>query len=161
VGTAVLGGIMNSRLSAQTQGLQNEPFVTQMKGLDLGATASHFDGSFIQSVLNQDNQQHIKDLITKLPAASRPVAVASFDQFVDAAKLAFSHAIDNVFLVAASFMCISLGFVFFLPQIPLRSSDRPAMEEAGVLLEDELAQSDKDCQPRAHAADNKRSPAET
>ncbi len=156
VGTAVLGGIMNNRLTGQTQQLQNEPFVQQMKGLDFGATESHFDGSFIQAVLNQDNQQHIRDLIAQLPPASRPAAIASFDQFVGSSKLAFSHAIDNVFFVAACLMCVALVFVFFLPQIPLRSSERPATEEAGVLLEDEFAQSDEDCQPRAHAADNKR-----
>lgn len=156
VGTAVLGGIMNSHLTKQMQALQSEPFVTEMKSFDAGKTQGHFDGSFIQAVLNPEKQQQIKGLISKLPAASQSRAITDFNHFIASSKLAFSHAINNVFLAAACFMCVALVLVLFLPQIPLRSSDRPAMEEAGVLLEDELAQSDKDCQPRWEAAAHKK-----
>ena len=156
VGTAVLGGIMNSRLTKQMQALQSEPFVTAMKSFGAGKTQGHFDGSFIQAVLNPEKQQQIKGLISKLPAASQSRAITDFNHFIASSKLAFSHAINNVFLAAACFMCVALVLVLFLPQIPLRSSDRPAMEEAGVLLEDELAQSDKDCQPRWEAAAHKK-----
>jgi hypothetical protein len=67
---------------------------------------------------------------------------------VAAAKVSFSEAINNVFLVAGFLMLVALVIVLFLPEVPLRKSDRPVIEEAGVLLEDELGQSDEDCQPR-------------
>lgn len=156
VGTAVLGGIMNSRLTDQTGQLQNEPFVVQMNRLGMGASGSHFDGTFIQSVLNQENQQHIREMFSRIPAASRSQAASNFDEFVRSAKIAFSDAIDGVFLVAGCLMLVALIVVFFLPEIPLRRSDRPAMEEAGVVLEDEFGHSDKDNQPRMMAANTQR-----
>jgi MFS family permease len=156
VGTAILGGIMNSQLTKQMDNLQSDPFIAEVKQFDIGYTASHFDGSFIQSVLNRDNQQHIRDMLEKIPASYRTNTTADFNRFVNAAKVSFSEAIDKVFLVAGFLMVVALVIVFFLPEVPLRKSDRPSIEEAGVLLEDELGQSDEDCQPRVQAAERER-----
>ena len=156
VGTAVLGGIMNSRLTTQVERMQAEPFVVQMKQLRLGATGSHFDGSFIQLVLNRENQDAIRGMLSKAPPAYQPELNTNFDHFVNAAKIAFSDAVDGVFLWAALLMVIALVVVFFLPEIPLRRSDRPAIEEAGVVLEDELGHCDGDNQPRVIAAKSER-----
>jgi MFS family permease len=154
VGTAILGGIMNGRLTVQMDRLQNEPFLAQMKQFDTSGSASHFDGSFIQTVLNRDGQQHIQDMLSKIPAPYHDSATNNFNHFVASAKVSFSDAVDSVFLVAACLMAIALIIVFFLPEIPLRKSERPAMEEAGILLEDELGNADDDCQPRMQAAKN-------
>lgn len=154
VGTAILGGIMNSRLTAQMGRLQNEPFVAQLKQFDNGNMASHFDGSFIQTVLNKDAQQHFKDMLAKVPVPYHESAMNNFNHFIASAKVSFSDAVDSVFLVAACLMIAALVIVFFLPEIPLRKSDRPAMEEAGMMLEDELGNADDDCQPRMQAARN-------
>jgi EmrB/QacA subfamily drug resistance transporter len=156
VGTAVLGGVMNYGLDKQLGGLKQEPFVGLMSRFDKGATASHFDGSFVQGVLNPQNQQQIRGLIQKLPAANQPLITRSFNHFVGSAKVAFTTAVDDVFLVGGIFMIAALLIVIFLPQIPLRSSAHPAVEETGVMLDDELGQSDDDCQPRVQAASNKR-----
>ena len=155
VGTAILGGIMNSRLTAQMNVLQNEPFVAQFKQFDAGNTLSHFDGSFIQTVLNPEGQQQIRQVLTRLPGPSRTTAMNNFDRFISSAKLSFSHGIDGVFLVAGCLMLVALIVVFFLPEIPLRKSERPAMEETGMMLEDELGNADDDCQPRVQAASDK------
>jgi EmrB/QacA subfamily drug resistance transporter len=156
VGTAILGGIMNSRLTTQMGRLQSEPFVAQLKQFDNGNTASHFDGSFIQTVLNQDAQQHFKDMLSKVPAPYHETAMNNFNHFIASAKVSFSDAVDSVFLVAACLMIAALIIVFFLPEIPLRKSERTAMEEAGMLLEDELGNADNDCQPRMQAARNEK-----
>ena len=155
VGTAILGGIMNSRLTAQMNVLQNEPFVAQFKQFDAAKTLSHFDGSFIQTVLNPEGQQQIRQVLTKLPGSYRATAMNNFDQFISSAKLSFSHGIDGVFLVAGCLMLVALIVVFFLPEIPLRKSERPAMEETGIMLEDELGNADDECQPRVQAASDK------
>ena len=152
VGTAILGGIMNSRLTTQMENLQNEPFVAQLKQFDTGNTASHFDGSFIQTVLNQDGRQHISDMLSKIPAPYHANAMSSFNHFIESAKVSFSNAVDRVFLVAAFLMMAALIIVFFLPEIPLRKSAHPAMEETGMMLEDELGNADGDYQTRVQAA---------
>jgi EmrB/QacA subfamily drug resistance transporter len=156
VGTAILGGIMNSRLTAQMNHLQNEPFVAQLKQFDTSNTASHFDGSFIQTVLNRDGQQHIRDMLSKVPAPYRPSALNNFNHFIGSSKVSFSDAVDGVFLVAACLMIVALIVVFFLPEIPLRKSERSAMEEAGMMLEDQLGNADDDCQPRIQAASDEK-----
>jgi EmrB/QacA subfamily drug resistance transporter len=152
VGTAILGGIMNSRLTAQMSHLQNEPFIAQLKQFDTSNTASQFDGSFIQTVLNRDGQQHVRDMLAKVPAPYQPTALSNFNHFIASAKVSFSDAVDGVFLVAAFLMIVALIVVFFLPEIPLRKSARPAMEETGIMLEDQLGNADDDCQPRIQVA---------
>ncbi|MGV3529551.1 MAG: DHA2 family efflux MFS transporter permease subunit [Flavisolibacter sp.] len=148
VGTAILGGIMNNRLAAQAGHLKDEPFVAQMRQLDLGAQDGTFDATMIQSVLNQTNREHIETMLSKVPAAQQAAVNSSFESFVLAAKTAFSQAVDGIFLVSALLMLVALVTVFFLPEIPLRRSNRPVMEDIGIELEDELGQSDKESQPR-------------
>ena len=142
VGTAVLGGIMNSRLTAHMDRLQSEPFVAEMKQFD-GSGSSHFDGSFIQGVLNQGNQEHIKEAISKIPADLQPNVTKDFTQFLYSAEIAFSDAIDTVFIVAGCLMIVAFIAVLFLPEVPLRKSNRPVIEEIGVEFEDELGHNDE------------------
>lgn len=150
VGTAVLGGIMNSRLTAQMKVLESEPFVAQMQQFSPIAhnLKGELNGSIIQGVLNPDNQEYIRSMIDKVPYPSKVVIASSFNHFIAASKAAFSDAVDNVFLIAGCLMAVALIIVFFLPEVPLRKADRPAMEETGVMLEDELGQSDDESQPR-------------
>jgi EmrB/QacA subfamily drug resistance transporter len=156
VGTAILGGIMNSRLTAQMDHLQNEPFVAQLKQFDRSNTISHFDGSFIQTVLNQEGQKHIREMLDKVPVPYHETAMNNFNQFIASAKISFSDAVDWVFLVAAFLMIIAFIVVFFLPEIPLRKTERPAMEEAGIMLEDEFGNADDEYQPRVQTANGKK-----
>lgn len=156
VGTAILGGIMNSRLTAQMDHLQNEPFVAQLKQFDRSNTISHFDGSFIQTVLNQEGQKHIREMLDKVPVPYHETAMNNFNQFIASAKISFSDAVDWVFLVAAFLMIIAFIVVFFLPEIPLRKTERPAMEEAGIMLEDEFGNADDEYQPRVQTVNGKK-----
>lgn len=155
VGTAVLGGILNSRLTKYMGQLQNDPFVVQMNSLGLARNETHFDGSFIQNVLNHQNQEVIKGMLSKVPLPMQDQVNASFLHFIELAKIAFSDAVDGVFLIGGCLMALSLVVVLFLPEIPLRKTDRPMLEEAGVVLEDELGHSDEEWQPRAMAEKNR------
>ena len=148
VGTAVLGGIMNSQLSSQMETLQAKPFVAQLQQLNMpGMSAEHFNGSFIQTVLNPAAQQHIREVLDKIPGEQHAAVIANFNGFIISAKSAFSRSVDAVFIVAAILMGLALIAVSFLPEIPLRRSERPAMQEAGIILEEELGQSDEENQP--------------
>jgi len=44
-------------------------------------------------------------------------------------------------------LSVALVLSFFMPEIALRKTKRPALEEAGIELEEELGQSDKAHQP--------------
>ena len=93
----------------------------------------------------------INEMLDKVPTPYREAALNNFKSFIASAKVSFSDAVDGVFLVAACLMLVALIVVFFLPQIPLRKTERPAMEEAGMMLEDEFGNADDDCQPRMQA----------
>ncbi|MDB5195508.1 MAG: yusP/MdtP-like protein [Parcubacteria group bacterium] len=56
--------------------------------------------------------------------------------------VAFSGAVDRVFLIGSAFMALAFLIVLALPQISLRKSNRPALEEMGVEMEDEFGQTD-------------------
>jgi hypothetical protein len=129
-------------------GLQQEPFVAQLQQLTAGKPDSHFDASMIQTVLNPESQAHINGLIASLPASAQPVARENFVHFLNTTKVIYSDAIDSVFILAACLMAVALLVVFFLPEVPLRKSDVPAMEEMGLILEDELGHNEKEARQR-------------
>lgn len=60
----------------------------------------------------------------------------------------FSQALSTMFLVSSGILAFALFVVFFLPVLPLRRSMRPAVQEAGIELEEELGQSDPAHGPR-------------
>jgi len=136
VGTAILGGIMNSSLAGEMRSLQDQPIVaTLQKNAGLAS-----DGSFIQSILNADEQSLVRSRLAELPPAQSSSSLRELDALIASSKAAFTNAVDNVFLVAAILMTVALILVFFLPEIPLRSSEKPALQKTGELLKDELAQ---------------------
>jgi EmrB/QacA subfamily drug resistance transporter len=142
VGTAVLGGIMNARLSKEIAGLKDEPFVVTMSQMPVVKGVQHSGGSLIQEVLNPSAQQAIRASLQHSPQNSVS-ALADFDKFIVSSKQAFSSAVDQVFIVAAILMAVALINVLFLPEIPLRKSDKPALETEGMVLQDEFGQRDK------------------
>jgi len=152
VGTAILGGVMNYRLTNQAESIKQEPFVAQMQQFGIGQEGNHFDPTMIQSVLNPENQQHFRDMFASIPADLQPSVINNFNHFLASSKVVYSHAIDGVFFTAGCLMLAALVIVFFLPEVPLRKSDRPAAEKAGVLLEDELGNIDEDSNMRQAAS---------
>lgn len=152
VGTAILGGVMNYRLNSQVETIKQEPFVTQMQQFGIGQEGNHFDPTMIQSVLNPENQQHFRDMFASIPADLQPSVINNFNHFLASSKVVYSDAIDGVFFTAGCLMLAALVIVFFLPEVPLRKSDRPVAEEAGVLLEDELANTDESASERQAAS---------
>lgn len=148
VGTAILGGILNNRLSSHMKHLITDPFVVEMNQLGLARKESIFSSSFIQNVLNRENQEAIKAMFSRVPIALQPKINADFLHFIELAKEAFSDAVGSVFFAGACFMVVSLVIVVFLPEIPLRKSERPVLEEAGMEMEDQMGHSDKRYQPR-------------
>ncbi len=153
VGTAVLGGIMNMQLGREMQSMKSEPFLNDLQKISPAGSSQTLNGTLIQSVLNPQSQQQIQAMLNKVDGGNANNLNAGFQHFIQSSKMAFSSAVDDVFIVASCLMAVALIVVFFLPEIPLRTSHRPAIQEAGVKLEDELGQSDEEYQPRSKETD--------
>jgi hypothetical protein len=140
VGTAILGGVLNTRLVMEIEKLQDEPFLAQVKD-NPSIPGNHSGSTLIQEVLNPSVQTAIREKLSSTTGASSTV-ITDFDRFVHSSKLAFSNAVDYVFIVGASLMVIAFFVVLLLPEIPLRKSDKSALENEGQILQDEFGQHD-------------------
>jgi EmrB/QacA subfamily drug resistance transporter len=147
VGTAVLGGIMNSQLASRLINIQNDPFVASMKQLNPNSAIDNINGNTVQGLLSAAGQEQMKAALAQAPQPLQSQLTSSFNHFLDSIKVAFSSSLDHVFLIGTIIMGIALVAVFFLPEIKLRKSNRKAVTEAGMELEVELAQSDSKNEP--------------
>ncbi|MFH1562890.1 MAG: MDR family MFS transporter [Nitrospirota bacterium] len=148
VGTAVLGGVMNSQLANRLSNLEQEPFVAMMKNIGSTDIFSKIDSNTVQNLLNPDSQAQIRAMFAHSPQSLQSQLSTNFDHFLNAIKIAFSHSIDSLFIVSTILMFMAFIVVLFLPQIPLRKTNRPALEEIGLELEAEFGQADIKHEPR-------------
>jgi hypothetical protein len=113
-----------------------------MKQLDPQTIFGHLDSNTVQTVLNPQIRLHITGAFARAPAGLRTQLATSFEHFLETVKIAFTHSFDHIFVVSTVLMCVALVIVCFLPQIELRKTTRPVLEEVGIELEEELGQSD-------------------
>jgi MFS family permease len=142
LGTAVLGGVMNGRLSSHLNDISSDPFVQGMQKMGANNKFSEINSNTIQAILSPDVQKLIKTGFARLPEQMQSVAVQQFSHFLVRVKIAFSDAIEHTFVIGTILMAVALLVVFFLPEIELRRSNKPVLEEIGLELKDELAQTD-------------------
>lgn len=157
VGTAIMGSVLNSSLASHVQSLSNEPFVKQMAAADPGFSVSKLDANALQGFLNTEVQSKITSQLHQLPAAVQPQALQQFSQFVLKAKAILAAAVSDVFVIGVFLMLLALVISFFLKEIPLRKSQRPAMEEAGVELAVEEGNFSAKDEPDIEGGEKKRS----
>jgi EmrB/QacA subfamily drug resistance transporter len=144
VGTAILGGIMNNRLTMKLPDIASDPFVQGMQKMaPHGAAFSKINANTVQAVLSPDVQMKIKAGLAKLPQPMQTMATGNFNSFLNRIKEAFSYAVDHTFLVGTILMIGALISVFFLPEIELRRTQKPAIEKAGLEVGSEFMQSDE------------------
>ncbi len=147
VGTAVLGGIMNSQLATRLTNVQNDPFVAAVKQMAPGTSLSSLDANTIQGLMTPEGQQQVAKMLAQAPPAVQNQLSAAFAHFLEAIKAAFTNSLDVVFVVGTVLMVLALVIVFFLPEIELRKTNRKPTVEAGVELDAELGQSDSAHEP--------------
>jgi hypothetical protein len=145
VGTAILGGIMNSQLSEKLTKLENEPFYGTMKGM-AAKMGRKVDSNSIQSLLTPAGREHAIGMI-KGAQENHPGLLQSFQNFMAALRVAFSESLSTVYSVGAVLMVVAVVVVFFLPEIELRRSNRPVAEEVAVEIGTEMSQSDDENEP--------------
>lgn len=147
VGTAVLGGLLNSQLSEKLSTVSGSSFVQGMQQLNPQATFDKIDANALQNLLTPAGQDQVRSALSQAPPEAQEQLFSGFADFIDALKVAFSSSIGSLFIVGAIIMLLAFVAVLFMPEIKLRSSNRPALEEAGAELEAELANIDAEHEP--------------
>ena len=147
VGVAVLGGLLNSRLSSKLTDVQNNPFLQGLRSVAPKNSLPSISSNTLQSFLSPAGQDHIKELISHAPSALQAQLIPEMNNFFHSVQIAFSDSIGSIFLVGAILMGIAAIVTIFLPQVTLRKSNRFALQEAGMELEMEFANIDPEHEP--------------
>jgi len=147
VGVAVLGGLLNSRLANRLANIQNDPFLQGLQSVVPKDSLPPINANTLQSFLSPAGQAHIKELISHAPSALQAQLIPEMNNFFHSVQIAFSDSIGAVFLVGAILMGIAAIVTIFLPQVALRKSNRPALQEASMELEMEFANIDSEHEP--------------
>lgn len=148
VGTAIMGSVLNSGLSSRVNALSEDPFVKQMATVNPHFSISNFDANTLQAFLSTEVQNQTLVGFQKLPPQIQSIAVQNFNDFIQKAKEALTASVSEVFIIGAILMAVSFVLSFFVKEIPLRKSQRPALEEAGVELAVEEGNFEANSEPR-------------
>ncbi len=138
VGTAVLSGMLTAGVLSAMGNPNSIPYIQTLK--DSPASARLIDGDIDADTLLQINAQ--KDAITtganqafaKIPApALRTAAQQKFaaeqQNYSDEVVRAFTDSLHHIFMTSSALMALSLVFVLFLKERPLRSGVKATPSE--------------------------------
>ena len=134
VGTAVLGGVMNSALAERLGDLSSDPFIKLMGKSQSQVDLSHIDANKLQSILTGQGRTAIESKLELLPPMTQPYAMTAFHDFSSKVKEAFAASVVEVFLISAIVMGVAFIVTFFLKEIPLRKTHAKNPEEVGNSL---------------------------
>jgi len=131
IGIAVMGTVMSNNLAKHlTQALQ---------GPD-APDFSRLDPQLAQQLLTFANPQALmnKPLLEQTQASLPPEAQALFAQMIDSIRHALASTLSVVFLTGAIVTAVAFILVFFLKEIPLRTTNQPPdgsghKEESGAM----------------------------
>jgi hypothetical protein len=121
---------MTSQLTSRLSGMSSDPFVTMMEEINPGLALDKMDANTIQGFLTPDGQAQIQQMLAQAPADMQSQLAGGFAHFLETIKIAFSNSMNHTFIVGTILMAIALAAIFFLPEIKLRKSNQPALEEA-------------------------------
>ncbi|MBI3485542.1 MFS transporter [Candidatus Daviesbacteria bacterium] len=135
VGTAVLGGVLNTGLAAKFGDLSADPFVQLISKANPSFSLNKIDANKLQAILTGPGRAQIQIQLANLPADIRPQAIVAFNEFVNKTKIAFGTSITEVFFIASILMGAAFLASFFLKEIPLRKTHAESpLQEAGKEL---------------------------
>ncbi len=114
IGLAILGSILANRLPAAISEQVAKLHLPPTFKLPAGGSSSP------QALFDPANLAHLK-------ASLPPQAAPLFDQVIHATRLALAATLQELFLIAAAILVISLVATFFMREVPLRSTAPGAM----------------------------------
>ncbi len=139
VAVVVLGMYLFSQMGAGSTQLE---LIIKMLilGAGLGVTMPVFN-LVVQSAFGQEQLGVVTASVQLFRSIGGSVGGALFGGLVNqklASGVSLGVALPQTFFVASWFAALAFVVVLFLPEIPLRTGARPALEEAGVELEEEF-----------------------
>ena len=140
VGTAILGGILNSALAKRLGDLSSDPFAQSLAQHNAQFDLTKLDANKLQGLMTGQGRQAIEAQLASLPPAMQPQAMAAFQTFLLKVKGIFATSVSEVFFISAVVMGLAFIASFFLKEIPLRKGHEISTpEKAGKELAEEEA----------------------
>jgi EmrB/QacA subfamily drug resistance transporter len=135
LGVAVLGSVLNNRLSTHLAGVAADP-VNQQLAHQAGRTVdiTGLNANQLQTLLSPQAQHAVTAQIARAPGSSHQALLGSYAHFLNSLKDALSSSITEVFLISGLLVSIAFFAVFRLHEIPLRKTieDQPLVSEGGA-----------------------------
>jgi MFS family permease len=135
LGVAVLGSVLNNRLSTHLAGVASDP-VNQQLAHQAGRTVdiTGLNANQLQTLLSPQAQHAVTAQIARAPGSSHQALLGSYAHFLNSLKDALSSSITEVFLISGLLVSIAFFAVFRLHEIPLRKTieDQPLVSEGGA-----------------------------
>ncbi|MEK4972522.1 MDR family MFS transporter [Niallia sp. FSL R7-0648] len=123
IGIAVMGTVMANNLKTNLQDtMQNSPVVKDLATLDPKVTEQMVGFANPQALMNKPLLEQTE---ANLPADVQPI----FAQMIQGIRDALGDTLSTVFLTGTIVLVVAFLLVFFLKEIPLRTSNQAAPEE--------------------------------
>lgn len=135
IGTAILGGVLNSALASRFGDITSDPFVKMLPP----QTFAHLDANTLQGLLTGEGRKMVESKLASLPPEIQQQAMVSFQGFLEKTRIIFAASITEVFLIATGVLAIAFFVSFFLKEIPLRKTHDSPVEQAGKEIAEEEA----------------------
>lgn len=131
IGIAVLGSVMNSTMSRK---LENAMASSEIDFSQLDPEKAKEMSKLLDPQLLL-NQPKLQELQATLPDQIKPL----FTHMIELLRSVLSSTLTNVFLIGAALLLVAFILVFFLKEIPLRTSNAPSPDkgQAGTLVKAE------------------------
>ncbi len=142
VGTAILGGVMNSQIAKHLSDINADPLVRTIAATQPESPIANVNKDSIQGLLNPSVQDQIRTSLMQTPGSEQMITM--FNAFITTLKTAFTDSVVQVFFVATILMAIAWAVIWFLPEKPLEHThkeDLDDLDEMGKEMGDELGQS--------------------
>lgn len=132
VGTAIMGGVINSEMTYVVKQLTGHSFVTSMMEVFPGSPFDHLTVNILQSTLTAETQAHLIRMFNGVDPGMREGLLDTFPDFLYTIQTGFSTAMGHIFSTAmVSIFVAFVIVVVFLPETPLRGRPSEAGDENG------------------------------
>ncbi len=124
IGTAMMGGVLNTEMSRVVKLLNGHSFVTLMMEAFPGSPFDHLTPNILQSSLTPETQAHLIRMFNSVDPSIREGLLDSFPDFMYTIQTGFGSAMSHIFSTAMVSIAVALIVVLvFLPEIPLRGRE--------------------------------------
>ena len=134
VGVAMMGSILNNRLTAHLGHVASDPVNKLAAHAGKAVDLAHLKTNELQGLLSAQAQHTATAHIAKLPPPQQHPTLASYGHFVAGLKDALASSISELFLISGAIVSVAFFAAWFLREIPLRKGHdhQPLVSEGGV-----------------------------